>query len=527
VVVKKTVKKKAAKAKAARERTHETARARREIIQNMQLELMQRTTQAFNNSLLQRRDLVNKLLDGRRDINFECNYPDGISPAEYRAMYDREGIAKVVVDIWPEECWAMDPVVQENDDAETPFEAAWDELRTQHNLYHFLEKVDKLSGIGRFGVILLGLSDGKDLKEPVEGINEQGEKVGTSTEEGTTDLLYVRVFDESVVTVDSRENDPANPRYGQPTMYTIKFTEVGEIAGTQDSRSVHWTRVIHIADNTDTSLIYGNPRMKPVYNPLLDIRKIRGGSGEMFWKGAFPGLALEQNPNISDAELDTDTVKTQMGLYQDSLQRFIALTGMSIKSLAPQVSDPNPHIDMNITIIAITIRVPKRKFIGSEQAQLASSQDERAWNKRLSRRRELYITPMLLRKFIDRMIVIGVLPEPVEYVVIWPDLNTVTDQEKGEVARVFTEAVAKYIQGGVDELIPPREFFHFILDMDPDEIEQIMKAAEEFQEIIDERKVEQEMEAQKRLQQEEEERRLREATLPTGEEEEEEDDQEE
>jgi len=208
----------------------------------------------------------------------------------------------------------------------------------------------------------------------------------------------------------------------------------------------------------------------------------------MFWKGAFPGLALETDPTIKEADLDKDSLRTSLSNYMNGLQRYLALTGMKVKSLAPQISDPTAHMDKLMENIAITLDVPKRKLMGSEQAQLASSQDSRTWNTRVGKRQEIYVTPMVIRPFVDRCIDVGVLPEA-EYDVSWPDLNTITDEEKADVAKTRTEALAKYVQGGVEAIIPPEEFLSIIMEMDPEEVEQITKAMGEFQEDLDEQAI--------------------------------------
>lgn len=444
-----------------------------------------------------RAELVRKLFDPRRDIDAEAGYPQQIKDAEFRQLYDREGVARRVVDIWPDESWAVCPKVFETEDPEeTIFETAWDDLVKERNAFFYLHRVDRLSGIGRFGVLLLGMDDGKPFSEPLEGIDlTTGEPTGSP---GERKLLYLRAFDEHVVQIDSRVGDQTSPRFGQPERYTIKFIDHGTLGSIgsptkstrQQSVTVHWTRVIHVADNRETSEVFGVSRLQTPFNRLLDLRKVLSGSGEMFWKGAFPGYALETDPSIPDAEIDAVTIRRQLDDHFNGLQRYLALTGISVKSLAPQVSDPGPHVAVFMESLAVTIGIPKRKFLGSEQAQLASSQDSRTWNTRVAKRQEIYLSPMLIRPFVDRLIAVGVLPEPESYDVTWPDLNTITDEEKAEVGKIRTEALAKYVQGGVEEIIPPEEFLKLIMEMDPEEIEQIMKASEAFQDDLDERAIE-------------------------------------
>ncbi|MBA7692213.1 hypothetical protein ES703_100776 [subsurface metagenome] len=71
------------------------------------------------------------------------------------------------------------------------------------------------------------------------------------------------------------------------------------------------------------------------------------------------------------------------------------------------------------------------------------------------------------------------MPTVEEYFVDWPDLNAPSDKEKAEVSKNKTEALAKYVAGGVDTLIPPKEFLMMVMGMSEEEAEVIMKAAEE------------------------------------------------
>lgn len=429
-----------------------------------------------------RSDFFRFLLDGPRDIDAECGYPSWLTPDHYRTMYDREGIAARVVNCEPEETWGVDPDVYEDEDetTDTPFESAWDDLLKKFNIWHFLQRIDTLSGIGQYGILLLGINDGKSLQEPVDGINEDG--TGESGNEH--ELLYLRPFSEEVVFVKTREVDIGNPRYGQPTMYTIQFKDFpnwGIQAGEIIARDVHWTRVIHVADNRKQSEVYGVPRMQNVWNRLYDLRKIYSSSGEAFWKGGFPGMAFEMDPEVAAQgnELDKEGLRKEMQAYQAGLQRYIAVTGLTTKTLAPSITEPTATAECHLKAIAISKGVPYRVLFGSEEAKLAGEQDNRGWNKKLKKRQDKYVTPMLIRPFVDRMIAFGVLPEPEEYSIDWPDLNSPTDQDKAAVALSRTQAMQAYVQGGVDSLIPPLPYLVQILGFTTEEAETILEQAQE------------------------------------------------
>ena len=478
-----------------------------------------------SNLTFSRAQLVRSMLDPRVNINDECGYPstENITRENYRVLYDREPIATRVVEVLPHESWQMQPTVFETEDVKqiTEFEKAWNELSRSlrgvswyqdeegNPVWEELRRIDVQSGIGSFGVLLLGVDDGLELSEPVAGVEEHGSAATTIERDGkgkvtnvdvaevtgnyrlaisqpkTKDrkLLFLRSFDESLVTISRYEGNPNSPRFGQPLEYSVVFNDPSSTAWADSNlplatKRVHWTRVIHVADNLGSSEILGVPRMRPVYNRLLDLRKLFGGSAEMYWKGALPGWSMETDPKLgSDVNIDAESLKEHMEKYMTGLQRYLLAPGVVVKSLAPQVVDPTPQIEIQIEAICIQKGIPKRIFTGSERGELASSQDKRTWNGRLQDRQVNYITPRIIVPFVDRLIMIGVLPKPVGYSAVWPDLNSLSAEEQAGVALKRTESMAKYVQGSVESLVAPMDYLVRIMGMDQEEAEAVVKAA--------------------------------------------------
>lgn len=140
-----------------------------------------------------RKDMLNRLFDERRNVDHECGYPESqsgsgfgsINPEFYRTLYEREAVAWRAVRLMALESWQVSPLVFEDEDPEkvTPFEQAWDKLGTRLRgesswygqeegspVWDALKRLDILSGIGHFGVLLLGFADGKNLDMPVDGV---------------------------------------------------------------------------------------------------------------------------------------------------------------------------------------------------------------------------------------------------------------------------------------------------------------------------------------------------------------------
>lgn len=461
------------------------------------------------NALMSRSELMKKFLDPRRDIDDECGFPrinSSIPVNTYQDLFDREPIANRVVEVLPKESWQVQPLVYEDQDTstQTAFEKAWDELGSKlrpekswhkseegSNIWEVLQRADILSGIGRFGIILLGFNDGEPLNVPIEGVEDmisdedvphQQYELGTDEQyqnfglhpatdkkkakkKKTRELLYLRVFPESLVQITRYESNPASPRYCQPVMYSVTINDPKDqgsgIGLPTATMNVHWTRVIHIADSIKTSTWAATPRLHPVLNNLLSLRKLYGGSAEMYWRGAFPGYSIESDPKLGgDLQFDSNALKDAMENYMNGLQRYMALNGFTMKSLAPQVSDPTSQIAVQLEAICIQIACPVRVFKGSERGELASSQDDAAWNDRLRSRQANYITPRIIVPFVDRLIAVGVLPEPGDagYTVEWPDLTSQTESEKATVASTKTSALATYVGGNLQSMVTPMDY---------------------------------------------------------------------
>ena len=443
------------------------------------------------NALLSRQEFLKNFLDERRDIDDECGYPktNELNAAHYRMLYDREGVATRVVTVLPEESWSSGPKVFEDDDVdtETAFEKAWKDLakslrgdssyesEESNPIWEFLKRVDILSGIGHFGVLLLGFDDGEDMSQPVELVTEKQQSKKRK-------LLYMRAFDESLVQITRYENDKNDARYSHPNMYQITMSDLdnrhGGIGVEQATLDVHWSRIVHVADSLGSSEIFGVPRMRPVYNRLYDLRKLYGGSAEMYWRGAFPGLSFETNPqNAGDTEIDLAATRAAAENYMNTLQRYLINDGMTVKSISPQMSDPTSQIDTQINAICILLGIPKRIFEGSERGELASSQDAGSWARRMATRQDMYLTPRIIVPFVDRLIQAGVLPRPKQFNVVWGDMAEATDMEKADLAVKQTEALAKYVGGGVDTLFEPMSYLTRILGLEEDEAEAVLKAS--------------------------------------------------
>jgi hypothetical protein len=512
---------------------------------NLDEQQLKRLEEVVANVWLSRNSFFSQFWHRSDQIYREANYPEYMNALFYRQLYDRMPIARRVVELEPKESWRVQPLLYENEKSKvtTPFEKRWDELgkflhtggKSWHKeeegsiVWDYLMRADIQSGIGVFGAMLLGIDDGRLLEQPADGVPADGtpkditgvaqdiyggqlppqlqrplqSTLGTDAQYFTTifspmqppaksskhrNLTFLRVFDESLVQVVQYEASMFSPRFGQPIMYLITLndprqphTGVGLPLATV---RVHWSRVVHLADNLINSEIFGSPRMQSVVNNIIDLQKIYAASGEGYWQSAFTALSLETNPQLgADVVVDKEGVRSMMDEFRARLRRDLVLTGMTAKTLAPNVVDPKPHIDAQIEAICIKKGCPVRIFKGADKGGSAGgstdASDDDNWRGRMIQRQKIYLSSRLVSPFVDRLILLGILPEPDGYFLEWPGMDTVSRKDKAAIAVSQTQALAAYGAGNVEALMRPLDYLVYVFGMDEDEAEAILAQAKD------------------------------------------------
>lgn len=434
---------------------------------------------ALASALLGRAELaarMGKSYGTSRDIYTALGYTKNPTYNDYYVRYERQDIAKRIVDAPVDATWRGRPQIAEigDHDEETEFERAWAGIVRELDAYHYIARADKISGVGQYGVLLLGFDDSAKLDQPVE-------RAGN--------LLYMHPYSEQNASIDKWVKDTKDKRYGQPEIYNINFSSADK-TGTMSSR-VHWSRIIHIAEGLYENSVYGTPRLRPVLNRLQDLELISGGSAEMFWRGGFPGYGFKNDPEATvDAQALSD-LQDEIEEYVHGLKRYLRLQNMSVEALAVQIASPADHFDLMVSLISSATGIPKRILTGSERGELASTQDKENWADRIQERRDNYAEPRILRETIDRLIGVQVLPQPGKegYEVVWPDAHILSDADAAKVSETRAKALAQYVNApGADMVIPPDVFLKKFLGFDQAEVDEINEvldrmAAEEAAEV--------------------------------------------
>jgi len=435
-------------------------------------------------TILSRAQLASKLgqqYGGDRDVYQALGYKDNPDYNDYSSRYTRQDIAKALVNRPIDGTWRGGFLVIEPEkekDEPTEFEKDWKELEIDLKLTTMFKRVDKLTSLGKYGVLFLGFDDVKnstDFKKPVERGDDRK-------------LLYVKPLSESNAKVKTWENDTTNPRYSLPRIYEITVLSVAELDQTGSTTrtqtvEVHWTRIIHIAQDKMESEVIGTPQLEVGLNRLFDLEKLVGGSAEMFWRGARPGYQAKVDEDYEVTDETDDTLQDQMDEYENNLRRILTVAGVDIKELAMQISDPKGHVDVQIEMLSAAYGIPKRILTGSERGELASTSDRDAWFEKLQERRTSFAEPEIIRETINRCLEFGVLSslkeEEGDYVIEWSDLWSESDKERAEVGKTRSESLSNYSKDPLAQsVVPPNAFLHYFLGLSEDQIAAITEEME-------------------------------------------------
>lgn len=421
--------------------------------------------QLSNDELYNRRMLARSLNVGHIHKNFNAilNYPQDIEFKDYFSKYERQDLAYAIIERPIAYTWKGGVSITNPNVKTDTMQDTWKKLYDRLKLSVHFRTLDKLASIGKYAVMLLGFDDVQTTSDFEKEVKK-----------GSRELLYVQVYSQVDAKVIDYDRNVNSERYGLPTIYQIQT----KIENTTISFRVHHSRIIHVVGEILTSFVEGKPVLEKVYNRLLDVEKITGGSAEMFWRGARPGY---QGVVDKDYQIDTileSDLKSKINDYENDLSRVIMAEGFELKSLNSQVENPVNHLEAQINLISAATAIPKRILLGSERGELSSSQDATAWADVISDRR-LYIAEMqIITPFIDICKRYNILPDE-DYIIEWETLYDISEKDKAEVARMKSEALRAYASSPLaSEIIPPEAFLKLLMGFTAEQVQEVLSMIE-------------------------------------------------
>jgi hypothetical protein len=416
------------------------------VVQNAQIQAMEDNLYR----LLLAREFGQQTYGGDRDYYRILGYKQQIRLRDYHERYERDDIASRIVDLPPQDTWRNPPRVSEKGDTETPFVRAWEALATRVKVWSHMARVDRLAGIGHYGVLMLGIQGGPS-DQPLQ-----------ESYPGPEALRYLRPFAQIHAEIESLNENPNDPRFGMPETYNLTFDNEREML-------VHWSRVIHVADNKLDDEVMGVPRLKKVWNRLDDLTKLVGGSAEATWLNMRRGTTFQTREGFKLSG-DNDAIEKRQDMirrYVHDMARVLVLEGLEVSDLGSSTVDPRGAYEVIISQISAATNIPQRVLIGSAQGELAAAeQDTKIWYDHIAARQITWAEPELLRPFIDRLIQHGILPAPSGDYHIgeqnekgdwqWPSLWQVSEVEAAAIAMNRGQSVAA-VRNPVTGTVPATE----------------------------------------------------------------------
>jgi hypothetical protein len=433
-----------------------TSNKTREVKRNSSSLTHSPTQVMVNAELLSRAMLAARLgkqFDGDRDLYSAFGYDQTPDIEEYRAHYERQGIATRVVEIFADDTWSTPPIIIDGDvrsdsldDAKmTPFLKEFNALSKRLGVWQMFRQVDIMCGIGRYSVLFMGAPGNYDQDAPKGG------------------LYFLAAYDESQSTIADWIRDPKTERFGMPASYTINFNSFTNEPVPPGGNVVHFSRVIHVSENRLGSRVYGRPRLQTVLNRLYDLEKVTGGSAEAVWLSMYKGLAVTGREGTSLPSPDSEEGKfleEQLQNYTHRMQRYMVLENAELKDMGVDTVSVRDTFDLLMDDLAGSLGIPKRILMGSERGELASSQDARAWDGVIKNRRTNFAEPELVNPFIDWCIAHKVVPPPAsgKYRLEWKPVFPLTEVEKADLAGKIAQGASTLTGGMPTEALEVNEW---------------------------------------------------------------------
>lgn len=434
---------------------------------------------------------------GKRDLYEVFGYPKSITVQQLLAKYSRQDIASRIVSMPAGATWNNHPTLV----ADNAITGPWETMIKKHKLWNVLLRADKLSAMGRYSAVMLGVNDGNKPEIPLTP-NAQGRE-----------LLFLKPLSEISAEIESFITDPTNPRFGMPNMYKVKANEQisqsltgGANPSSFKEMRVHHTRIVHIVQDPLEDLVYGSPILEKVYNLLEDLLKVAGGSAETYWLNSRKGLQANVDKDMDLDQDDAQQLADMIEEYQHELRRVIRTRGVEIKDLGASMSDPRGTFELVTALLAGATGIPQRILVGSEAGQLASEQDRANWADRIDERRTEFAEPIVLDSIMDRLQEFNIIPEG-DYTWEWPDAFRMSPLERAQTMAQKARAVSNLVKQYDGKHIPmtsieeSREVIGLEEPFDPKSVLQELETGsddeeEEMDEDEEERRIREEADSQ-------------------------------
>ena len=351
----------------------------------------------------------------------------------YKEIYDRGGMGSKLIKIPAEYTWRSYPkLYPQNED--------FNDKMNNLGIYDEFETSDRICGIGKYSVAVLGVKGNTKLNKPV--------KEGSL--KSLDDILYVMPYSEPNAVVKKTVQNENDPRFGLPESYNIKVSTTLNGATTSKTHEVHWTRVIHIAEEKDESRIYGTPRIKAVYNRLIDLEKINASSPEAYIRMVSDKILFDLDQNVSLTPEQKKEFDEQMEELLHGEKNYMRTSGVKPIRIETDIIDPKGVFDVIMNSICATQNLPRKFLLGAERGEITSSMDMFSFFDSMQVRRKKFAEREILNPFLNRLKYYGILDESIKYEWKWSPLYELSPKEKAEIGKTIATTIKILATSGAE-----------------------------------------------------------------------------
>lgn len=365
--------------------------------------------------------------DTLHNVWVEFGYPATLTFFNFWQMYRRSGIAKAVVELVPDTCWLTNPEVKSKDAA---FTRDFETLVDNRKLWQRMKAGDTRNRVGRYSALFMRVRDGLNLAEPM-----------ADSLPGVNALVEIVPLYESQLIPATTDQDPQSERFGMPLTYYFNSNAEGnrnpQVAA---AATVHWTRVIILAEGADNGGIYGISELEAPWNSLMDLRKISGAGAEGFYKNAAQNIIFElADPKTT--KVDKSAIEGFSDNYNEKVRasflKSIVAPYMKANNLQSTLVNPKDFYFNSLYDVAAAVKIGVTILIGQLTGRLASDEDNNAFRTMCQSRRTNFLTESIdtVIQWCQRY---GVLVQA-DYDIEWDDLLSANQTDKLLDAKQMTE----------------------------------------------------------------------------------------
>jgi len=375
----------------------------------------------------------------------DYGFPNTLCFLDFLNLYQRNGLAKGVIDKIAAKTWQDNPWITEGDEggeskAETPWERDTRQLFKRLGIYRALKDADRRRMVGQYSALILKVADDQDYSKPLQP--------------GMGQLVGVMPVWQAQLEPTQWDTRLDSPRYGQVEywQYHEAAVETADVPAPGRSVTVHHSRVVVIGDDRE-----GASLLESAYNDFVSLEKVSGALGESYWKNAARQLNVTYDKDTSPESLAaaagvdiSDLHEELNGMFRDLNQGMDAGMVSFGGSATPLVANvPNPKDPHGVLVqnICAGLGVPSRIAIGNQSGERASTEDQKEFAQTCMSRRNGDVGEDV-RRLIDHLMEYRLLAPVVEFSVMWSDLMEPTLADKLEAVGKMAEANQKALGSG-------------------------------------------------------------------------------